>query len=175
MIKRKYIILKISFCFFLFLSLCHGQTKNYLTKGQFENIKVDGVSLKQVIKSNGELKKMSSLFGNTIKHKRASEPNQSIGFWDKGFYFDFEDRSGNGTFELVNFSIDNNSSIISINNQNITIGSTVRNLKNVNISVYRDRTKGIIYTVRGHESEAIFISFDASAKRISKIEFISFD
>ena len=87
MIKQKYITLKISFCFFLFLNLCYCQTRNYLTKGQFENIKVDGISLKQIVESNGEIRKMSSLFGNTLKYKKVNEPNESIGFWDKGFYF----------------------------------------------------------------------------------------
>lgn len=175
MLNQKYIILKISFCFFLFLSLCHGQTRNYLTQEQFENIKVDGVTLKQVMESNGDIKKMSALFGNTLKYKKVNEPNQSIGFWNKGFYFDFEDRSGNGAFELVNFSIDDGSSILSINNSDITIGSTTRNMKDVAIASYKDGTNGIIYAIRGRESEAIFISFDAYNKRILKIEFISFD
>lgn len=175
MLKQKYITLKISFCFFLFLNLCYCQTRNYLTKGQFENIKVDGISLKQIVESNGEIKKMSSLFGNTLKYKKVYEPNESIGFWDKGFYFDFEDRSGNGTFELVNFSIDDSISIISINNNDITIGSSIRNMKGVTVSNYDDGTKGIIYAIRGHESEAIFISFNTHTKRILKIEFISFD
>lgn len=175
MIKQKYISLKISFCFFLFLNLCYSQTRNYLTKGQFENIKVDGISLKQIVESNGEIKVMSSLFGNALKYKKVNEPNQSIGFWNKGLYFDFEDRSGNGTFELVNFSIDDSSTILSINNNDITIGSTTRNMKDVAVANYEDGTKGIIYAIRGHESEAIFISFNAYTKRILKIEFISFD
>lgn len=175
MLNQKYIILKISICFFLFLSLCYSQTRNYLTKEQFENIKVDGVTLKQVMESNGKIKKMSALFGNTLKYKKEYEPNQSIGFWNKGFYFDFEDRSGNGAFELVNFSIDNSSSTLSINNSEITIGSTTRNMKNIAIANYKDGTKGIIYAISGHESEAIFISFNAYTKRILKIEFISFD
>lgn len=163
--------------FLLITFSCMSQERNFLTQSEFNNILVDGVKWKDICETRGEINEMKTLFSNTITYKRTDDPDSSIGFWDsnKGFYFDFEDRSGNGNHELVYFSIDNTSSNITIKGMSIKLGDHISNLGNIKINTYSDGTKRVIFINENSESDGLFIKCSATTNEIIEIEYILFD
>ncbi len=173
--RTLYKLLLTIMCLIVNANTCVSQEINYLSEIEFDNIRVDGVAWKEIQKTNGDVKAMKSLFGNTIKFKTADDPSPRIGFWDRGFYFEFEDRSGRGNFELVHFSIKNNKSNISIKDSSATIGSDVEELDYSNSRMYGRYGSSITYMRNGSESDPLFISFWTASKKIYEIKFISFN
>lgn len=169
-IKKAYSII------FLFVIVsCQSQERNYLTLAEFNNILIDGVKWQDIDNTKGDLSKMKILFGNNLNYKTADEPNSSIGFWDKGFYFDFEDLDESGEYQLINFSIDNSNSTISIKGISITLGDDFSKLGNIKINSYKDGTIGAIYILEGSDSDGLFIKCNPSTNKITEIEYILFN
>lgn len=163
---------------------CKAQEINYLTASEYDAIFIDGVNWDDIRETKGDVAKMKALFGATINYKTGTEPSLSIGFWDKGFYFDFEDRSDVGNdYSLVNISIDNNLSNFTILGKTITIGDDISKLGLVKINTDKDGKKGIIFDSIAPSDSGIFIEFDQITNKfnqvvsniITSIEYVVFD
>ena len=161
---------------------CKAQEINYLTKAEYDAIFIDGINWDTVRETKGDVAKMKALFGATVNYKTGTEPSLSIGFWDKGFYFDFEDEGDNG-FGLVLIRIHNNQSNFTIKGITITIGDDISKLGLVKISTYKDGKKDIIFDSVEPSDSAIFIEFDQITNKfnqvvsniITSIEYVVFD
>ena len=160
---------------FLVTVSCKAQIKTYLTLTEYDNIQVDGVKWRDIGMIKGDLSKVKSLFNSEIKHETNNEPNPNIGFWDKGFYFGFEDRSGDGSYSLTDFWIDNNSSTITIKGNTFTVGDDKSKLGNIKPNTYPDGSKGYIFALKGTDSSGFFIKYNPSTNIITEIKFIDFD
>lgn len=165
----------IIFAFLLSTISCVSQERNHLTLSEFHNILVDGVKWIDIYETKGDLTKMRTLFRESINYKTGNEPDPRISFWDKGYYFSFADLSGNGNYDLVRFSIDNNLSNITIKGKTITIGDDISSLGNIKLNTYNDGTKGAIFIAEGSDSSGLFIKYSSVTNKITEIEFIEFD
>jgi len=162
---------------------CKAQEINYLTKAEYDAIFIDGINWDAVRETKGDIVKMKALFGATLNFKTGTEPSLNVGFWDRGFDFEFEDRSDIGTnYSLVNIMIDNNQSNFTIKGITITIGDDISKLGLVKINIDKDGKKGIIFDSVEPSDSAIFIEFDQITNKfnqvsniITSIEYVVFD
>ncbi|MDA9316789.1 hypothetical protein N9Q58_02600 [Polaribacter sp.] len=151
-----------------------GQERTFLTETEFNNILVDGVKWIDIDETLGKVDGMKNLFGSSINYQIGIEPDPSIGFWDKGFYFDFQE-GGDGEYELFHFSIDDNLSSITIKGVTVTIGDSIHNLSGININSYQDGSSGVIFVENGSGSDGLFIKYNPSTFKITEIEYNLFD
>jgi len=178
-------IYKISLFLLLISISCKAQeiNYNYLTTIEYNAIFIDGVNWINIHETRGAIAKMKALFGSTLNYKTGTEPSLSIEFWDKGFYFYFEDSSDRGdNYGLNRISIDSNLSNFTIKGKTVTIGDDISKLGFVKISTYKDGTKGILFKSIEPDDTLIFIVFDQITNKfnqvsniITKIEYNAFD
>jgi hypothetical protein len=155
---------------------CKGQEINYLTEAEYNAIFIDGVNWNKIHETKGDIVKIKALFGDRTTYKTFTEPSLGIEFWNKGFYFRFEDGSDQGNqYDLVNISILNNLSSLTIKGKTITIGEDIRKLGIVKINTDKNGIKGIMFNSIEPSNSAIFIEFNQFSNIIKHIEYIVFN
>ena len=86
--------------------MAKGQAiNNELTVDEWNNIKINGVTLERLGLTNGDTNEINLLFGGTPEtsdQRHEQEPNPAIYHTIKGVHFGFEDLDGEGVF-LVDF------------------------------------------------------------------------
>lgn len=159
---------------FISVTNCSGQSRNILTKSEYNNIKINGINWKIINNTNANTVQMKTLFGDDLIIKTGTEPSLFKAFWNdtKGFYFYFQENDPNLTddYILYSFNIYNNNSNLTINNKTITIGNNISELGLIQVNNGKE-----IYFGTNFSSDGITILFDEITKKITSIEYTSFN
>lgn len=168
--------MKIHFIVILLIaSLCTatGQPKvNKLTPQEFENISINGKTLKSIWATSGDQIAVQSLFGpasEVIIHNDFP----GLASWTllyPGFELSFsQGTSSNGN--LSSFEITNSSVMLRIKGIAIRIGDNISKLGMVYQNNDTDGGKSILYVPEGADDPILYIDFDPSTKKVIKIGY----
>lgn len=162
---KKNISLLIVICFISF-SIANCQTDaNIITKDQFYAITLNGLSLNELINSEGNLDILNKYFGTPLK----SNINEKIGikgYTFNGFRVGF--REGLSGFTLLNDEV-----TISINDKELKIGDNISLLgENIIFNTDSDGSKSILFQYCEGCNNFIAIDFDQETKLITAIYYI---
>lgn len=154
-----------------FSNCVQGQIGNILTRAEYIDMKINGISFAKINSTEGDIIQMKALFGNNMTIKTGIEPSLSIDFSDnnKGFYFSFEE-NGPDDYTLNYFTISNKNTNFTILDKTVTIGSDISELGDVKI----DSRESDISFGDNYSSSVLIIKFDPSTKKITEIEYIEF-
>ena len=154
-----------------FSSCTQGQIGNILTKAEYINIKINGISRTQITDTKGNISKMKVLFGDNMNIEKDTEPGNMISFWDDnlGFYFTFQENSLDD-YVLSDFIISNKNSNFTILGKTVTIGSDISELGDVKIN----NKSSYISFGTNYTSDSLRITFDPSTRKITEIEFVTY-
>ena len=152
---------------------CKAQT-NQLTETEFDNIKINNITLRNIINTKGNETKIKTLLGsNIISQSNTTGPSIGKDFWNDAVYLNFEDESNTGSqYNLTNIQIKNSSMNINIK------GITAKLGDNVNIF-----GNGIVLNTNKGDNSVVFISelsssiafkIDKITNKIIEIVFNSF-
>ena len=178
-------ILIITFNAFIITGLLTG----YITKGQraiqneltfeeWNNIKINGVTLERLGLTNGDTKEIKLLFGGipeTEDKRHEHEPNPAINHTIKGVSFGFEDQWEEGVFLLTSFEVETNQAVIEICGKTISLGQPISNLGSVKFNIRKSGGKSIIYNPVNSDGPYLVIEFNQTTKIISSIYYFEFD
>ena len=151
-----------------------GQNKNVLSTAEFYQISFNGISLKQIIRTQGKPARVNQLFGKKFPFEKANNPDQ--------YWINFDDDSLSFTF-YVNYPEPAILTALEVESPQITVkahslsfhlGDPVAQLKGVTYSMDKiARTQCIIF-VPGNEKDRYFrVDFNPFTKRISRISYVA--
>ncbi|WP_420315979.1 hypothetical protein [Ekhidna sp.] len=146
-------------------------TINELTANQFENIKLNGVTLKSIWDTSGNEDAIKNLFGEPTYINKQSE--FADGVISREFYFDGIEMGFYNSFSsmgnLGGFKITSSTPSITINGITIKIGDNISKLGNVVITNMTTGGKSIVYSPDYDETTFLAIEFDESSGTIQEI------
>lgn len=170
--RMKKIIIYIVFGLVVFSAKCQPQT-NDLSADQFENIKVNGATIKSIWETNGNEAEVKKLFGLPLSVNKEGEFAEGVisrDFYYNGLEFGFYNNfSANGN--LGGFEITNSSHSITIRGVTVRIGDKYSKLGLVKLNTNRNGTKGILFVPDNDETIYLSIEFDQTTKVITKISY----
>jgi hypothetical protein len=151
--------------------LVQCQTANIITPTEFDNIKINGITLKSIRNTLGNQNEVETLFGiayNTIKDDDPIYGGEifSIDYYYNGFECGFYEK------ELSSFEITNNNFNITIKGKTITIGDNINILGYVIFNTMNDNKKSIVYMYCEGCNNYISVRFDQTTKIITEIYYI---
>lgn len=156
---------------FAFTSLAQCQTANILTQTEFNNIKINGISLDDIINTHGVENEMQSLFATPLNKDINEDGYYSYYVYD-GFEINFSSLlSGKAEHILGSFTISNTNYNITIQGKTVTIGDHKDKLGNVVINNQKNGGKSIVYQYCDGCNNFISIYLDAD-NIITKIIYI---
>ena len=146
--------------------------ENELTFEEWNNIKINGVTLERLGLTNGDTNEIKLLFGETPKtedKRHEHEPNPAIYHKIKGVSLGFEDIDGEGIFLLTYMNVKTNQAVIEICGKTISLGQPISNLGSVKINTYTSGKKAINYKPVNSEGPYLDIEFNQTTKIVTKI------
>ena len=112
---------------------------NIITETDFNNIKINDVSLNQIKATNGIYSQIISIIPNTIIEKTEDTEEDYYYYVYNGFNISFSEN------EISSFEIVNSNWNIEIKGKKLRIGSNIRILEKVNINNQKDGGRSIVY------------------------------
>jgi len=112
---------------------------NIITEIDFNNIKINNVSLNQIKATNGIYSQIISIIPNTIIEKTEDTEEDYYYYVYNGFNISFSEN------EISSFEIVNSNWNIEIKGKKLRIGSNIRILEKVNINNQKDGGRSIVY------------------------------
>ncbi len=145
---------------------------NLLTQTEFDNIKINGISLKSIMDSNGSPTIIENLLG--ISNSKEIDSDGDFNHFDyDGLRIGFSAMmSDDRSFVLSAFRITDNRASITIKNTTFTIGDNISLLGNVIFSVSTDGSNSIIFKIAANYNNYIAIDFNQTTNIITKIIYI---
>lgn len=149
------------------------QKTNILSLEEYKNIKINGITLENLRKTEGVLEELSPHFGNPVN----SNVDENLGIREynfEGFQIGFNSTVyGEFPFEIGRFDIKNSSVLINIKNITFTLGDHISVLgDDVVFNTKNDGTKGIVYSPMEGWNNYIGIYFNQETKSITAIYYI---
>ena len=141
-------------------------TSNIISETEFNNIKINNVTLSAIKATNGDYTLISNLTLGTITENTQEQEVQYYYYIYNGFNISFSEN------EMSSFEITNNNWNINIQGNIVTIGSDISTLGNVVVNNDIGGGKSIIYQYCDGCNNYIFINFDTSTNKITEIGFI---
>ena len=152
---------------------------NELTFDEWNNIKINGVTLERLGLTNGDTNEIKLLFGGTPKtedKRHEHEPNPAINHKIKGVFFGFDDLGGDGVFLLTYMEVETKQAVIEICGKTISLGQPISNLGSVKFNIDReDGSKGIVYTPVNTDGPYLVIEFNQTTKIVTSIYYFELD
>ena len=140
----------------------------------FNDVKINNISLLDIQKTLGNPLKMEILFGKPLK--KIIDPDGDFYSYDfVGFHIGFSAMVAGATHEkplIGGFDIINNKSSISIKGKIVTIGDSINKLGTVIFSTTTKGSKSIVYQECDGCNNYISIQFDQNTLKITKIYYI---
>lgn len=146
--------------------------KNILSPQQFESISINGQSLKSIWQTNGDKLAVQNLFGaaQEIKIWDTTPGAISLSFFYSGLRISFSNNLvANGN--LSGFEFTNSAPILRVKGVAIRMGDNISKLGSVKINNDTDGGKSIIFAPDNDETVFLYIDFDQSSKKITKIGY----
>ena len=147
---------------------------NELSFEEWNNIKINGVTLERIGLTNGDTEEIKLLFGGTPKtfdHRHEHEPNPAIYHRIKGVSFGFEGESEDGVFLLTSIKIRTNQAVVEICGKTISLGQPISNLGSVKFNTRTSGEKNIIYIPVKSDDPFLVIEFDQVSKIVTRIYY----
>ena len=159
-----------------------GLLTSYMAKGQgidneltfedWNNIKINGVSLERIELTNGDANEIKILFGATPETSdQRHEPEPAIYHEIKGVSFAFWDTGGDGVFLLTSFEVETKQAVIEICGKTISLWQPVSNLGVVKFNTDIYGNKGVVYTPVRSDGPFLVIDFDQTTKIVTRIYY----
>jgi hypothetical protein len=150
------------------------QTANIITPTEFDNIEINGNTLKNIKNTLGKQNAIEGLFG--IPNSKTIDPDGEFYHYEfSGFSIGFSSIISEGTFErpiLGGFQIFNSIASITIKGVNFTIGDNISVLGYVVFNTMNDNKKSIVYMYCEGCNNYISVRFDQTTKIITEIYYI---
>ncbi|RJE71499.1 hypothetical protein [Reichenbachiella sp. MSK19-1] len=149
---------------------------NVLSKTQFENIKVNGKTLKQIRDAKADVNKVEAMFGSA-ESMTISPPNQmpwTATFEYLGMHLWYDDKQVSQhetAITLTNLMIDAPNRTVTINEVTIKIGDNIKRLGNTVKNIGKNEKKSILYVDDPLSTELFYVDYDPSTKIITKIGY----
>ncbi|RJE71498.1 hypothetical protein [Reichenbachiella sp. MSK19-1] len=165
------------YTFLIFATLESFAQVNVLSKTQFENIKVNGKTLKQIRDAKADVTKVEALFGSA-ESMTISLPNQMP--WTASFeylgmllwYDNMQISDTETAITLTNLTIDAPNRTVTINGRSVKVGDKILNLSNIIVKdTKKENLKSIIYVDDPLSTELFYVHFDSKTKKITKIGY----
>jgi hypothetical protein len=161
----------------LLCSVAHCQIQsNIISKNDFNEIKINGVTLKNIRASEGKESLVKNLYNHAILEKDINHGERGpSNYWYKynGFEFAFTDSAGSPNHPgLSSFKITRSNWSITILENTIKIGDNISQLGTVVFNTRSNGTKSIIYQFCDGCNSFIYIHFDQSTNIITRIGFV---
>lgn len=153
--------------------IAKGQAiNNELTFDEWNNIKINGVTLERIELTNGDANEFKLLFGGTPEtFDQRHEPEPAIYHEIKGVSFAFWDMGGDGVFLLTSFEVETKQAVIEICGKTISLGQPISNLGSVKFNTDIYGNKGIVYTPVNTDGPFLAIDFNQTTKIVTKIVY----
>ncbi|OUR93973.1 hypothetical protein A9Q87_04515 [Flavobacteriales bacterium 34_180_T64] len=156
-----------------FSSLGQCQTGNIITESEFDNIKINGISLLNIKNTLGEQNAMESLFG--VPNDETIDPDgEFTNFEYNGFSIGFSALlSGDLNQPILGaFQITNGNYNISIQDITFTIGDNISLLGNIVFNTTNNGSPSIVYMHCEGCNNFIIIRFNQLTNTITDIQYI---
>jgi len=152
--------------FFLLTSFIVKSQTNIISNSDFNNIKINNISLIDLKKTLGKQAKIESLLG-------ASNSYEDNGFY---YYYKFNglkiDFSTSGRKPFIeSFDVLSNEANFTIKGVTVTVGDPISKLGSIDLSTGRNGDKSILYAECDSCDVFINIDFDQTTKKITKINY----
>jgi hypothetical protein len=163
---------KIIICLFaavLYSQISFAQYKgNPITLKEYYAIEINGITILDLIRTNGDYSKLKSMFGNDLQYKTIDSPNSGVEFWNSKLFMRFEEEDK----ILTNLKLFYPNTI-TIKGKKVKIGDDVSALGLVKV----DTSNGG-YSIYFNDEETLTASFtievNPSTKKITEIYYILF-
>ena len=148
--------------------------KNILSPAAFDHISFCGISLKQIIETQGKPTLVNRLFGKKFNYEKPENPDR--------YWINFDDDSLSFTFYvdypepaiLTALDVESRAVTVKVNALSFHLNDPVSRLKGVTYSMDKvARTKCILFVPRGQNNRYFRIDFNPFTKRISKISYVA--
>ena len=161
--KKLFIFILLTFSF-----VAKSQTINIISDTDFESIKINTISLKQLKNTNGKQAKIEKLLGVTTSFSK--DENETYNYFKfNGLSIDF---FMSGKAYIESFEINSNQSSLTIKNNTITLGENIDKLGKLIFSVGRNGAKSILYSTCEDCDVFINIEFNQTTNLVTKISYM---
>jgi hypothetical protein len=157
---------------FLILSsfIANSQISNIVTSSEFDAIKINTTSLKDLKKTKGKQPAVEALLGAVTSY--TVDENESYYYFTfKGLKIDFS-TLGKSKPYIESFEVNTNESTFSIKDTTVTVGDDISKLGTVVFSVGRNGSKSILFTVCEDCDSFVNIEFNQTTNIITKISYM---
>jgi hypothetical protein len=163
---------KIFVCLFaalIFSSVGFAQFKgNTMTMEEYYKIKINGITMLELINTSGSYSKLKSMFGNDLKYKTYDKSFEVVEYWNNKITLRFEEEDKILTYFKLNYP-----NTITIKGKKVKIGDDIGLLGLVKV----DTANGA-YSVYFNDEETLSASVTIEAnpktKKITEIYYILF-
>jgi len=150
--------------------VARSQTSNIVSSSDFDAIKINTTSLKDLKKTKGKQPAVEALLGVVTTY--SVDENESYYYFTfKGLKIDFS-TLGKSKPYIESFEVNTNESSFTIKDTTVTIGDDISKLGTVLFSVGRNGSKSILYTVCEDCDSFVNIEFDQTTNMITKISYM---
>ena len=151
----------------VFPSLVKGQiTSNIISETEFNNIKINNVTLSNIKTTNGTLSQVTNLFSYSVLQNNQQPEEDYYDYTYDGFTIGFSEN------EISAFEITNANWSITIQDNTVTIGDHINLLGDVVFNTMRDGKKSIVYQYCDGCNNFISIRFNQVTNVITEIIYI---
>lgn len=148
-------------------------TSNIITEPEFNNVKINNITLSDIKATEGNETQIRNLIPEVIIEKNIDPDGDFYDYTYDGFEIGFSANLGTHAHPLLGgFEITNNNWSLTIQGKTVTIGSDISILGNPSINNKRDGGKSIIYQYCDGCNNFIYIDFNETTNKITKIGFI---
>ncbi|WP_395626661.1 hypothetical protein [Daejeonella sp.] len=163
---------KIIICLFaavLYSQISFAQYKgNPITLKEYYAIEINGITILDLIRTNGDYSKLKSMFGNDLQYKTIDSPNSGVEFWNSKLFIRFEEEDK----ILTNLKLFYPNTI-TIKGKKVKIGDDVSALGLVKVDTSNGK-----YSIYFNDERTLTASFtievSPSTKKITEIYYILF-
>lgn len=141
-------------------------TSNIISETEFNNIKINGITLNDIKSTNGIYSQINNLIPASIEQSVIESEEAYFYYVYDGFDISFSEN------EISSFEISKSNWSILIQGKTLTIGSNIDVLGNVVLNTNRDGSKSIIYQYCDGCNNYITIDFDTNTNLITAITYI---
>lgn len=147
-----------------------SQTSNILSESDYQNIKINNVSITDIKKAKGKKASVEKLLGAATSFTK--DENEIYHYFKfNGLSVDFVMRGKSKPY-VESFEINNNQASLSIKGTAVTVGDNISKLGEVVFMVARNGAKSILYTDCEDCDSFVNIEFDQATNVITKISYM---
>ena len=151
-------------------------TSNFISEAEFDNIRINNVTLSDIMNTEGDETQIRELIPATIIEKHINNGDRgplNYSYTYDGFEITFTGNAGTPDHPgLAAFDITNSNWSITIQGKTVTIGSDIGILGNVVFNDTADGGKSIVYQYCDGCNNFIVVNFNQTTNKITEIGYI---